>query len=102
MIAILWTYRVKPECIGTFETIYSSEGEWVELFRQAPGFLGTELLRQSGGRYATIDRWSEPADFDRFKARFAPAYEALDRRCTALTLEEEFVGIFEVLDAQPG
>jgi heme-degrading monooxygenase HmoA len=101
MIAILWTYRVKPESVPAFEAIYSPEGEWAKLFRQAAGYLGTELLRQPDGRYATIDRWSKSADFDRFKKGFAPAYEALDRRCESLTLEERFVGSFEILDAQP-
>jgi heme-degrading monooxygenase HmoA len=96
MIALLWTYRVKPECQALFEAIYSPQGDWAKLFRQASGFGGTELLRQAGGRYATIDRWSHAADFERFKEQFRAAYDALDKRCEALTLEEQFLGRFEV------
>ena len=102
MIAILWTYRVKPECRVLFEAIYSPEGEWVQLFQQAAGYRGAELLRQPEGRYATIDRWAQAGDFERFKERSRPAYEALDRRCEALTLEERFLGRFEVYPFKAG
>ena len=81
MIAILWTYRVKPDSRAAFEAIYFSEGEWAQLFRRAKGFIGTELLRQPDGRYATIDRWLRAEDFARFKKEFQARYEALDRRC---------------------
>ena len=102
MIAILWTYRVKAECQAVFEAIYSPEGEWAKLFRQAAGYLGTELLSQADGRYATIDRWSQAADFERFKERFREPYHALDKRCEALTLEEQFLGRFEVYPFKAG
>jgi heme-degrading monooxygenase HmoA len=102
MIAILWTYRVKPECQAIFEAIYSSEGEWAQLFRQAPGYRGTELFRQVEAKYATIDRWSQGADFERFKEQFRTAYDALDKRCEALTLEEKLVGQFEVYAGDGG
>ena len=102
MIAILWTYRVKPECRAMFEAIYSPEGEWAQLFRQAAGYRGTELLSQADGRYATIDRWSQAADFERFKERFHVAYDALDKRCQSLTLEEKFVGAFEIYIGEAG
>ncbi len=102
MIAVLWTYRVRPECIADFEAIYSATGDWADLFRQASGYGGTELLRQGDGRYATIDRWSQRADFDRFREEFREGYDALDRRCSALTLEEALVGIFEICGGQFG
>ncbi len=102
MIAILWTYRVKPECQAAFEAIYSSEGQWAQLFRQAPGYRGTELLRQAGARYATIDRWLQAADFELFKEQFRAAYDALDKRCETLSLEEKFVGQFEVYAGDGG
>jgi len=102
MIALVWTYRVKPECRSVFEAIYSPAGDWAKLFRQAAGYLGNELLRQADGRYATIDRWSQAADFDRFKERFRAAYDVLDKRCESITLEEQFLGCFEVYAGEAG
>jgi heme-degrading monooxygenase HmoA len=102
VIAILWIYRVKPESRAAFEAIYSAEGEWAQLFRQTSGYAGTELLSQADGRYATIDRWVRPADFERFKERFRAAYEALDKRCESLTLDEQFLGSFEVYAGKAG
>jgi heme-degrading monooxygenase HmoA len=96
MIAILWTYRVRPDSRARFEANYGPEGEWAALFGQASGYHGTELLRRADGHYATIDRWEGGQDFERFKERFREAYEALDKRCEALTLEEQFLGQFDV------
>ena len=45
MIAILWTYRIEPGWAALFEAIYGPEGDWAQLFRQAHGYRGTELLR---------------------------------------------------------
>jgi hypothetical protein len=47
MIAILWRYRVKPEHRGDFERAYGPDGDWANLFRRHPGYLGTELLPKS-------------------------------------------------------
>ena len=102
MIALLWTYHVRPESHALFEAIYSPEGDWAQLFRQAKGYCGTELLRQTGDRYTTIDRWTEAGDFAQFKMDFQAAYESLDRRCESLTLEERFLGEFEVYEGRAG
>src|SRR5262249_54150459 len=99
MIALLWTYRVEPQWADLFEAIYGPDGDWAQLFRQAPGYRGTELLREGDGRYATIDRWDNGTDFRLFKANFAEAYALLDERCEALTEEEQFIGEFEVYEA---
>lgn len=96
MIAILWTYRVEPSWAALFEAIYGPEGDWAQLFRQADGYCGTELLAESEGRYVTIDRWESAEAFRLFKQRFADAYALLDTRCEALTEAEEFIGEFEV------
>jgi heme-degrading monooxygenase HmoA len=102
VIAILWTYRIEPGWAALFEAIYGPNGDWAQLFRQAEGYRGTELLREGDGRYATIDRWSSAADFARFKQRFAEDYERLDARCEGLTEAEDFIGSFEVYEAAGG
>ncbi len=98
MIAILWTYRVEQGWAPLFEAIYGPDGDWAQLFRQAEGYCGTELLRQAEGRYATIDRWESAAHFEDFRQRFAEDYARLDARCEALTEVEDFVGMFEVYE----
>jgi heme-degrading monooxygenase HmoA len=96
MIAILWRYRVRPEARQAFELAYGPEGDWVRQFRQADGFLGTELLRGPEASYLTIDRWRSLADFDAFLASHRPAYDALDRETEGWTLQEERIGAWEV------
>ena len=99
MIPILWTYRIDQGWAALFEAIYGPDGDWAQLFRQAEGYCGTELLRQDDGLYATIDRWESAADFERFRQRFAEDYQRLDARCEALTESEEFIGSFDVYEA---
>ena len=57
MFVIIWRYRVAEARRRDFEAAYGPDGDWARLFRQAPGFGGTELLSEGRGRYVTIDRW---------------------------------------------
>ena len=102
MIAILWAYRVEPSWAALFEAIYGPEGDWAQLFGQAEGYRGTELLRRDDGRYVTIDRWDSAEAFELFKERFADAYGLLDAHCEALTEAEEFIGAFEIYETAGG
>ena len=57
MIALVFSYEVRePE---GFERAYGADGEWAQFFRQGPGYVGTELLRdvEIPGRYLVVDRW---------------------------------------------
>ena len=93
----VWTYRVAPGREAEFARAYAADGAWVALFRQAPGFLGTELLRPAevGGWWMTLDRWASAAAFAAFQAAHGAAYAALDATCDALTEEERLVGAFQ-------
>ena len=53
---------------------YGPEGDWARLFRTAPGFLGTTLLKGEGP---------------------PPEYLTLDRRCETLTAVEKEIGAFD-------
>jgi 8-oxo-dGTP diphosphatase len=93
---ILWEFRVRPGSESAFEAAYGSEGDWAMLFRRAPGYLGTELLRApDAGRYVTIDRWVSSAAFEAFRDAHRPDYEDLDRRCSELTIAETPLGKFD-------
>lgn len=99
MIGIVWTYTVRPDRLAEFERRYAADGDWAQLFRRAPGFRFTSLGRdaENSGRYLTIDAWDDLASFERFKRDFAREYEALDKECEGLTIEERKLGVFEVL-----
>jgi heme-degrading monooxygenase HmoA len=90
MYIIIWQFIVKPGRGAEFEQAYGPAGKWVELFRQADGYSGTELLRHSvlPRHYITIDRWVSEAAYEAFRSRHADAYAAIDRRCEGLTEQE--------------
>ena len=94
--AILWSFRPRPEGETAFRESYGASGAWAELFRLDETYLGTDLLRASDGRYLTIDRWASESAYRAFLDRHASAYAALDARCAALTLEESWLGGFEI------
>ena len=96
-VAFLWAFEVAAERARDFERVYGPDGDWARLFARAPGYLGTELLKDTlrSGRYLTIDRWSSAAAFDAFKQEWKAEYDALDRACEALTASETPLGAFE-------
>lgn len=95
MIAILWTYEVRPEDVAVFERAYGLAGDWATLFRRASGYLGTELLRGPGTAYLTIDRWRASEDFEAFMVANRADYDALDRATQNWTREERRLGLWE-------
>ena len=97
MIAILWRYRAAPGAEARFRAAYGPDGDWARLFRQAPGYVRTELLESGDGAFATLDYWTSEAAFEAFQAAFGEAYGALDAECEALTREEERLGLFSVV-----
>ena len=93
----LWGFIVEPEHVDEFERQYGPQGSWVELFRRAPGYLQTLLLRDStdSRRFVTIDRWESPEAYRRFRSAFSAQYTDLDRRCERLTVRETLLGNFD-------
>lgn len=92
----VWEYLVCPESVDLFEATYGPEGEWVELFRRAPAYLGTELYRDldRSHRYLTVDHWRSYEDCEAFRDRYRAEIENLDQRCEEWTIEERHVGDF--------
>ena len=93
----VWKFRPPAGRQAEFEKAYSSSGDWVQLFQNAPGYQGTTLLRpgEPDGWWLTIDRWHSSADFDAFIEMYGEEYRALDAQLEGLAGEEEFVGAFE-------
>lgn len=95
--AYIWEYRVRPEHVAEFERAYAPDGDWVQLFRHADGYLRTELHRdrRQSHRYVTIDYWESAEAWETFRGRMSQEFEALDARCDGYTLEETEIGRFD-------
>jgi len=93
----VWEFRVKPGKQRAFEKAYGPQGDWVQLFRTSPGYLGTELIRDRDLRlrYVTLDHWSSRQAYLRFKKEHRQAYQDLDAECEALTTREKRIGEFD-------
>lgn len=92
----IWEFVVAREHVRDFERAYGPDGEWVQLFRRAPGYVRTELLRDPVNplRYVTIDAWDSKAAHDAFRSQFAKEFTALDAKCAAWTTSEKEIGRF--------
>jgi hypothetical protein len=94
---ILWQFDTTDEQVGRFVEAYGPDGPWVAFFRQASGFLGTELFhrRVAPPRFLTLDRWETRAAYETFRRERAVEYSALDAACEGLTLRETFLSAWE-------
>ena len=74
MIAIVFSYEVRA--VAEFEQAYGAEGEWAQFFKQGPGYIGTELLRdvENPGRYFVVDRWESADAYNAFAAGHRDEY----------------------------
>jgi len=99
MYLIVWEFRVKRQQQDAFRSAYGSDGAWIGLFRQAAGYLGSELLvdERDERRYLTTDRWSSRAAYEAFRAAWQEDYRALDLACESLTEQERLVGAFSLV-----
>ena len=68
--ATVWEFSVKASRQAEFESHYGPDGSWARLFRQSPGYLGTELWhdRADALRYLTIDRWASVEAWREFRS----------------------------------
>lgn len=92
----LWEFQVNPDMEAAFERHYGSTGTWAQLFRLAPGYVETLLLKDNAvpGRYLTLDRWISRDAHDAFRTAFAQQYAQLDNQCEDLTVSERSLGAF--------
>lgn len=92
----VWEFKVPFDLQVEFERHYGADGTWVELFRRAPGYVETLLLkdRSIAGRYLTVDRWQSEKAYLAFRSEFSAQYAQLDSECERLTSSESFLGAF--------
>jgi len=86
----VWEYQVRGQQVAEFAAAYGADGAWVELFRRAEGYLGTELYRDAAraDRFLTIDRWRNAEDWRSFLLAFGSVYESLDSGLEGLAVIE--------------
>jgi heme-degrading monooxygenase HmoA len=96
MFIVIWQFEIAEENVPAFEAAYGPEGPWAQLFRGSPGYIGTELLKDTHvpGAYVTIDRWESEEKFRAFRKNYDAAYEELDRTCGELTSRETRIGAY--------
>ena len=90
MHLIQWDFLPAEDQLPEFLATYGRDGDWVRLFRQGAGYLGTELQTMPGlpGWYRCLDRWQREEDYAAFRSTHAAEYRALDRACERLTRAE--------------
>ena len=95
--ARVWKFKPPTGREDEFQRAYSGSGHWARLFEQAPGYVGTVLLRPTkpGAWWLTIDRWETERHFDAFQSEFGVENPGLDRALEGVAGEEAFVGAFE-------
>ena len=94
----LWEFHVGKNKRREFEKTYGPRGDWVKLFRRARGYIGSELLTDIGrkGWYITIDTWASKKLYETFRNFRKSEFESLDKTCESMTIEERYLGSFEI------
>ena len=94
MLVRVWEFTPHPDRLDAFLEAYGPAGVWSNLFREAPGFLGVELLESvtTKGRYLTLDRWQDSTSWEAFLHARQRRYLELDGECRALVRHEQELG----------
>jgi len=91
-----WEFLAAPGRLAEFKRAYGPEGEWVQLFRRAPGYIRSELHQDQANpqRFVTVDYWESEQACEEFRRMFLHEYEDLDVHCEQYTVKEREIGRF--------
>ncbi|HEX6763549.1 MAG TPA: antibiotic biosynthesis monooxygenase [Gaiellaceae bacterium] len=95
MIALVFAYETdEPDA---FAEVYGASGSWAGFFHGAPGYVGTELLRdvEQPSRYLVVDRWESPDAYNRFVEEHRDEYMRRVDETAFLHRQELRLGTFE-------
>jgi len=92
-----YRYEVQLDRRAAFERVYGPAGDWARLFATDPGFIRTDLWRETDGAYVTADHWESAAAYERFQAGSGDAYRQLDVELEDIAGVETFLGAFELI-----
>jgi quinol monooxygenase YgiN len=94
---ILWQFETTAADSDRFVRAYGPAGPWVAFFRQAPGYLSTDLFAATAAprQFLTLDRWESRAAYESFRRERSTEYSAIDAACEGLTTAERFLTAWE-------
>ena len=94
-----WEFLAAPGKIAEFKRAYGPEGDWVQLFRRATGYVRSELYHDKANpqRFVTLDYWESEAACNEFRRRYSDEFEDLDVRCEQFTSKEREIGRFDLV-----
>ena len=100
MLVIVWEYRARADRLAEFESLYGPDGAWAELFRGAPGFVSTTLMKdlRDARRFMIADRWTSQEVYEEFRRVHPAEYDALSGRGQQLYETEREIGRFDFVD----
>src|SRR5258708_27836390 len=103
MIQIAWVIEAQPDRLLEFQKAYGVNGDWVQLFRRAEGYIETALMRdtENANRFLIIFLWRDLSNFDSFNRRYQAAYNELDHPCDEITVLYTQVGTFHSSTCPP-
>lgn len=92
----IWCYQVKPAYLSEFKQVYSSNGQWSQLFTRCEGYIKTVLKQNEHDPhlFLTIDYWKGEKDYLAMKSYLKEQYQALDHQCEVYTSGEQHIGYF--------
>ena len=95
VIALAFSYDVRDAV--EFEAVYGPSGDWATFFAGAPGYVGTELLRdvEVPGRYLVVDRWESAEAYNAFVTANREEYMRRVDETSYLYEQELRLGTFE-------
>jgi heme-degrading monooxygenase HmoA len=99
VIALVFAYETEEA--GPFEDVYGVNGPWAAFFRDAEGYVGTELLRDvdQQGRYLVVDRWDSAEAYNRFVEANRDEYTRRVDETAFLYRQELRLGTFDAVSA---
>jgi quinol monooxygenase YgiN len=94
---IIWEFLPRPGQEEAFAHAYGPDGQWVQFFRRAEGYVRTDLIRDSNNprRFLTADYWQSREAYDRFREQNRSEYEIIDQQYEGLNQKEVHLGSFE-------
>jgi heme-degrading monooxygenase HmoA len=95
-----WEFLAAPGKIPEFRRVYGADGDWVKLFRRAPGYIRSDLYQDQANsqRFMTVDHWESEDAWRAFREKFRHEYEDLDVICEQVTIKEREIGRFQPAD----
>ena len=92
----MWEYEVLSINREAFLNLYGQEGEWVNFFNKAEGYLGTDLHEDIDNeeRFISIDFWVSKDSRDNYRKQFVEEFNALDDAGELVTNKETPLGEF--------